>query len=209
MAPDLDDDSLEADARALASVLRIRILRLCLDEPRTNKEIADRLGRDPATTLHHVRTLARRGFLAAQPPRRGARGAREVPYLATRKSWRVPQVPGQAHVLIGAFLEEVAEAPPESVATARLGLRMDDAGWTEFRERVDALLEEFAARPPDPQGTAYSVFVAYHEDVARRPDAPAPPGVPTSPGVRASPTAVRTAPDLEAPPGPPNEPGAQ
>lgn len=167
--PTPDDGARDADARALASVLRMRILRLCLDEPRTNKEIADRLGRDPATTLHHVRTLTRRGFLAAQPARRGARGAREVPYLATRKSWRAPRAPGQDQVLIAAFLEEVAEAPPDSVATARLGLRLDDAGWAEFRERVDALLEEFASRAPDPQGTAYSVFLAYHEDVARRP----------------------------------------
>lgn len=165
----LDDGALDADARALASVLRMRILRLCLDEPRTNKEIADRLGRDPATTLHHVRTLTRRGFLAPQPARRGARGAREVPYLATRKSWRTPRAPGQDRVLIAAFLEEVAEAPPDSVATARLGLRLDDVGWAEFRERVDGLLEEFASRPPDPHGTAYSVFMAYHEDVARRP----------------------------------------
>ena len=59
--------NVEADARALASVLRMRILRLCLDEPMTNKEIATRLGKDPATTYHHVRTLTDRGFLAAQP----------------------------------------------------------------------------------------------------------------------------------------------
>lgn len=167
---DADVRALDADARALASVLRMRILRLCLDEARTNKEIADRLGRDPATTLHHVRTLARRGFLAAQAPRRGSRGAREVPYLATRKSWHLPTAPGQDRILIAAFLEEVAEARPESVAVARLGVRLDDAGWAEFRGRVDALLEEFASRPSVPDGTAYSVFVAYHEDAARAPE---------------------------------------
>src|SRR5690606_7965094 len=89
----------DADARALASVLRLRILRLCLDEPLTNKEIADRLGRDPGTTLHHVRRLAERGFLQAQPARRGARGAKEIPYLATGKSFRTP-VPGAAHLLV-------------------------------------------------------------------------------------------------------------
>ncbi len=89
------DAEVDADGRALASVLRLRILRLCLDEPLTNKQIAERLGRDPATTYHHVRRLAERGFLAAQPERTGARGAREVPYLATRKSWRTP-VPGAA-----------------------------------------------------------------------------------------------------------------
>ena len=33
----------EREARALASSLRLRILRLCLDRPLTNKEIAARL----------------------------------------------------------------------------------------------------------------------------------------------------------------------
>src|SRR3954454_7131215 len=77
----------EAEARALASAVRLRILRMCLDSAQTNKEIAGRLGVHPATTLHHVRTLVATGFLAAQAERRGARNAREVPYLATRKSW--------------------------------------------------------------------------------------------------------------------------
>src|SRR5262245_44839912 len=45
----------EAEARALASAVRLRIMRLCLDRPLTNKEIAERLGVNPATTLHHVR----------------------------------------------------------------------------------------------------------------------------------------------------------
>ena len=79
----------DAEARALASTLRMRILRVCLNEPRTNKEIAERLGRDPATILHHVRRLVDTGFLEALPPRRGARGSREIPYVATGKSWRV------------------------------------------------------------------------------------------------------------------------
>src|SRR5918999_4320330 len=77
----------EAEAKALASAFRLRILRVCLDEPLTNKEIAARLRAHPATTLHHVRKLVATGFLAPQPERRGSRGAREIPYLATRKSW--------------------------------------------------------------------------------------------------------------------------
>jgi len=160
----------EADARALASVLRMRILRLCLDEARTNREIARRLGKDPATTYHHVRTLAARGFLTAQPERRGARGAREVPYLATRKSWRTPMPQGQDRVLIETFLEEVAEADPATVATARLGVRLSPAAWAEAQRRFGALLQELADLPADPDGTPYSIFVALHEDAGRRAD---------------------------------------
>ena len=159
---------IDADARALASTVRMRILRLCLDEALTNRQIADRLDRNPATVLHHVRTLADRGFLAAQPVRRGARGSREVPYKSTGKSWRTPGGPGMSQVLIDTFLEEVALVDPATVLTSRLGLRLDAAGFEELVARVNDVLQDFAARTPDPTGTPYSVFWALHEDVSRR-----------------------------------------
>ncbi|MDM7831901.1 winged helix-turn-helix domain-containing protein [Cellulomonas edaphi] len=158
----------DADARALASTVRIRILRLCLDEALTNREIAARLGRNPATVLHHVRTLVDRGFLAAQPARRGARGSREVPYLATRRSWHAPGGAGQSRVLIDAFLQEVALLPdPDAMRTIRLGLRLDAEAHAELERRLSDLLEEYAAREPDPDGEPYSIFLALHEDVSR------------------------------------------
>ena len=159
---------IDADARALASTVRMRILRLCLDEALTNRQIADRLDRNPATVLHHVRTLADRGFLAAQPVRRGARGSREVPYKSTGKSWRTPGGPGMSQVLIDTFLEEVALVDPATVLTSRLGLRLDAAGFEELVARVNDVFQDFAARTPDPDGTPYSVFWALHEDVSRR-----------------------------------------
>jgi Helix-turn-helix domain len=158
----------DADARALASTLRMRILRLCLDEPLTNREIADRLDRNPATVLHHVRTLVDRGFLAAEPVRRGARGSREVPYKATGKSWRTPGGPGMSRILIDTFLEEVALVDPDKVLTTRLGLRLDEAGMEELTSRVFTVFQDFASRPPTPGGTPYSLFWALHEDVTRR-----------------------------------------
>ncbi len=158
----------DADARALASVIRWRILRLCLDEPLTNREIAARLRRDPGTVYHHVRTLAGRGFLAPQPARRGPRGAREVPYLATRKTWRTEAGPMLNRLLVETFLEELGEADPASVSIGRLGLRLDAAGRAELGRRIDELLEDFAGRAPAPDGVPYSLFVALHEDAARR-----------------------------------------
>ncbi|HEY3478086.1 MAG TPA: winged helix-turn-helix domain-containing protein, partial [Streptomyces sp.] len=83
MLPEKRRPATEAEAAALASGIRLRIIRLTFSEALTNKELAQRLGRDPATTLHHVRKLVETGFLAAQPPRRGARGAKEIPYLST------------------------------------------------------------------------------------------------------------------------------
>src|SRR5213083_669880 len=77
------------EAKALSNPLRLRILRLCLDEALTNKQLADRLEKDPATVLHHVRTLVNTGFLAVEGVRTGAKGALEKPYRSTGKSWRL------------------------------------------------------------------------------------------------------------------------
>jgi predicted ArsR family transcriptional regulator len=156
----------DAEARALASTLRTRILRVCRGEARSNKEIAHALGKDPATTLHHVRRLVDTGFLAAQPARRGTRGSREIPYLATGKSWQL-QFPPKDRVLLDAFLEEVAQVPYSEVHTTRFGIRLTAAQKHDFEARVRALLDEYADRPEDPAGTAWSVFIAVHPDPNR------------------------------------------
>ena len=154
----------DEEARALASALRMRILRVCLHEAHTNKEIAAILGKDPATTLHHVRRLVDTEFLAAQPVRRGTRGSREIPYLATGKSWRL-QTPAKDRVLVDAFLEEIALVPVQELETARLGLRLTEEVKDELLERLDALWEEFRARADAQQnGPAWSLFFAMHPD---------------------------------------------
>src|SRR5919106_5422794 len=104
------------EARALAHPLRLRILRLCRDQAFTNKQLAERLGRDPGTVLHHVRTLVATGFLAADEVRQGDKGALEKPYRSTGKSWTLsldessvpPGVDAQA--MLDAFQAELAEA---------------------------------------------------------------------------------------------------
>jgi DNA-binding MarR family transcriptional regulator len=156
----------DEEARALASALRLRILRICLGEAHTNKEIAATLGRDPASILHHIRTLVRTGFLEPQEERRGARGAREIPYLATRKSWRL-STPAMDRSMLDAFVEEVALVPADQVDLARLGLRLSDADMAEFRASLNKVLEDFASRPDDPAAPAWSVFVSLHPDPNR------------------------------------------
>jgi DNA-binding transcriptional ArsR family regulator len=157
----------DEEAKALASALRLRILRVCLNEPQTNKEIAERLGRDPASTLHHVRTLVRTGFLEPQGDRRGKRGAREIPYLATKKSWRL-SVPGSNRLMLETFLDEVALVPATDLDTTRLGLRLAPDEMTDFRTRLGDLIDEFAGRPDDPSAPAWSVFITLHPDPNRR-----------------------------------------
>jgi predicted ArsR family transcriptional regulator len=156
----------DEEARALASALRLRILRICLNESRTNQEIAQVLGRDPASILHHIRTLVRTGFLEPQEERRGTRGAREIPYLATGKSWRL-STPVVDRAMLDTFLEEVALVPVADLEMARLGLRLSAADRAEFQERLRDLLEEFRSRPDDPAAAAWSLFVALHPDPNR------------------------------------------
>jgi DNA-binding transcriptional ArsR family regulator len=155
----------DAEARALASATRLRILRLCLDEALTNKEIAARLGRNPATVLHHVRTLVDTGFLAAEPVRRGTRGAREVPYRATGKSWLMDvddRPPPARDPLLAAFLEEVALVGEARLSSSRLGLRLPPEQVEELRQRLFQLFDEFARRPVDPAGERWSLYFGMH-----------------------------------------------
>lgn len=159
-----DEGERLARARALSSPLRLRILRICLHEPRTNKEIADILGVTPATCLHHVRTLAAADFLEPLEPRRGRRGAKEIPYRATGLSWSTPLEPEQASLLLDTFLSEIEGMPPGALKMSRLGLKLNPADLAEFHERLDGLFDEFKDRGPDPDGTPISIFYAEHPD---------------------------------------------
>ena len=151
----------DEEARALASSLRLRILRICLGEGRTNKEIAGILGRDPASVLHHIRTLVRTGFLEPQEARRGARGAREIPYLATRKSWQLSAPAWTAHArhLPGGGRPRRQRTPDPACACRPPAGRVPHPAARPAR----------GVRPPpgDPAAPAWSLFLALHPDPNR------------------------------------------
>ena len=159
----------EAEAKALVHPLRMRILRLCLDQALTNKQLAEWLGKDPGTVLHHVRTLVKTGFLVPDEVRQGAKGALEKPYRATGKSWTLsleesPVPPGvDAQAMLDAFQAELAEAGPGAAAGFnRLALTLNKASREELESRVLAVLDEFVTRPPDPDGEPYGLLFAMH-----------------------------------------------
>ena len=111
------------EARALAHPDRLRIIRLTYDAALTNKELAERLGRNPGTTLYHLRVLVATGFVAAEAARKGNRGAAEVPYRSTGKSWTVDvgePTDDLTTALLDAFRAEILESPAETRRTSRL-----------------------------------------------------------------------------------------
>jgi len=157
------------EAKAMAHPMRLRVLRLCLDQELTNKELAERLGKDPGTLLHHVRILVKTGFLAPGETRHGAHGALEKPYRATGKSWTLnfdhpgEPDPGISRPMLQAFLDELADAGPGAMRNeVRLGLTLSEASLGEFERRLMALLDEFVERSPEPGGTAYGLYLAMH-----------------------------------------------
>ncbi len=162
--PASERDATPTEARALAHPLRLRILRLCIDEARTNRELAARLGRDPGTILYHVRKLVELGFLKAEPVRRGASGHLEQPYLITGKSWmvRITRTPSYAAAVLDAVREEVIEAGEgAALGVTRLGVRLTDGDLRELRSRMDSLATEFAERD-DAAGTPVGMLLLAH-----------------------------------------------
>jgi hypothetical protein len=116
-----------------------------------------------------VRTLVDTGFLRAEPVRRGARGSREIPYRATRLSWVLDMgdVVGQSAVMLDTFLEEVRVAGVQRLRASRLGLRLSPEEFEEFEQRLQDLLDEYAARPSSHGEQPWSVFVGLHPDPSR------------------------------------------
>lgn len=151
----------EAEVAALASGIRLRIIRLTFSEALTNKELAERLGRDPATTLHHVRKLVDTGFLEALPPRRGTRGAKEIPYRSTGLSWHLDSRDrGIDQAMLEAYLAEIAEAGFDDVHQTRMVVQVPDEQITEFEARLHELLEEFRARPVDTKAKRTAIYLS-------------------------------------------------
>jgi DNA-binding transcriptional ArsR family regulator len=160
------------EARALANPIRLRILRLLRDGSHTNAEIAERLGIQPATTLHHVRTLVRAGSLAPDTERPGPNGITEKPYRDTGKSWTLNVSEGTSRrristAVLEAFTAEVAEVGGRLETSTRLSFKLNEASYQELVSRLTEIFDEFDARA-DVDGRPYALFLAIHRRPRRR-----------------------------------------
>ena len=68
-----------ADLRALAHPLRLRMMELFAEAPKTTKQVAELLGQPPTRLYHHVAALERAGLLVLKETRQN-RGAVEKWY---------------------------------------------------------------------------------------------------------------------------------
>src|SRR3954466_541151 len=59
-----------AEMRALAHPLRLRIMELFAEAPRTTKQVAELLGQPPPRLYHHVAALERAGLLRLKETRK-------------------------------------------------------------------------------------------------------------------------------------------
>jgi DNA-binding transcriptional ArsR family regulator len=144
-------------AKAASHPLRLRILRLCGQQPMTNKQLADRLNTQPGTTLYHVRLLVEAGLLEPALVRTGTSGALEKPYRSTGQSWWLSGYgdtdEGEPYddrddesslATIEAFQAELREAGPGSVRTsARFMLHLSEEDMRELDRRILEVLDEY------------------------------------------------------------------
>lgn len=161
--------------KAVASAVRLRILRLCGEKALTNKEIADALDKDPGTVLHHVRLLADAGLIESTGVRQGTRGAYEKPYRTTGLSWRLDVgqiIRDEDHeneaALLVAFRDDLARAGTDSIEDiSRFQITVAPEQLDEFKTRMQALLDQYV--DPDQEqsaagATRYSGLFVIHRD---------------------------------------------
>jgi DNA-binding transcriptional ArsR family regulator len=136
-----------AQAKALGSPIRLRILRLCHHDELTNQQLATRLGCDPSTLHYHARILLDAGFLERAEERHGSSGALEKPYRSTGLSWTLDIGTDDVDATLAmfdAFRAELTEAGPDSVETSsRFVLHLDDSARDEMMQRIQDILDEY------------------------------------------------------------------
>jgi DNA-binding transcriptional ArsR family regulator len=157
--------------RALADSLRMKVLELLADEPRTVKALAAVLD-VPRNKLHyHVNVLAKHGLIRVVASTRTVGGALERSYERTGRMIRVANVApmaGRAAATIAGLLSDAADAVDERLRTENdsrlavgsLRLRLTTERHEEFVRRLHALVEEFDAADDEsvPSNFVFAVY---------------------------------------------------
>lgn len=153
-----------AQLKALADPLRVRILEAFCEQPRTTKQVADRLGEKPTKLYHHVEALDRAGLIELHSTRPN-RGTLEKYFLAIARAFKTDPALFSTESDSSSWASLTAEMLERSAAEIRTlgGGPPDDDGSLvvqakitanreqieELRGAMQQLLEDFASRAGD------------------------------------------------------------
>jgi predicted ArsR family transcriptional regulator len=154
--------------RALAHPVRLRLLGLLrFDGPSTATRLAERLGLNSGATSYHLRQLAQHGFVVEDAERGNSRD--RWWRAAHRSTHTVEDTPDAAtRDATDAFMQAAAVVRTEQLQRAMEDLPMLPRTWrrasihsdwvldlspakaAELRERLESIIEEYAATEPEP-----------------------------------------------------------
>lgn len=156
--------------KAMGDPTRSRILMIIQNQPATAKQIADRLGIPPGTIGHHLQVLEHAG-LARLIARRQVRGTVAKYYVRTARifCYDMPddverETPADldilrtAHSELADTLASGAKLPRHTASFPHARLSAERAA--AYHARLERLIDEFMAEPPDPQGQIYGMVSA-------------------------------------------------
>src|SRR5436309_1208191 len=120
-----------AEMRALAHPLRLRIMEVFAEAPRTTKQVAEELGQPPTRLYHHVAALERAGLLRLRETRKN-RGTTEKWYEAISRTMGTPSV------------KAARGTPKESAARRAVAMTVLE----QARQEVVAAMQRRGEEPP-------------------------------------------------------------
>ena len=157
--------------KALGHPLRLKVLQVLgdVDEPLTNRDLAERLSVDPGHLHFHVRMLHRAGLIERTPA-----GGREKPYRPVAKHLKVgPEIraAGLASELQSAQLHELQRGFDRHAAggefrSAQVHTKLD---VESVRRLLDELIEKLT-EDDDEMGPQLSITIAFHPAIEQGED---------------------------------------
>lgn len=157
--------------KAIGEPLRWRILSIIQNQPATAKQIAQRLKVSHGTIGHHLQVLEEAG-LARVAARRLVHGIVAKYYTRTARIFLFdvpPEVTGDIEMGLQILTDARAEYAESRAATQKEDIfpcsafphaRLSPERVQVYKERLDALIEDFLREAPDPEGQVYGLLVS-------------------------------------------------
>lgn len=131
-------------AKLLESALRIKIINILSQEPRTSKQVADLLNKTPGNIHYHIQKLYDGGLLELVKTQ-AVGGVTEKYYRSKSTTFKQPVLPEYVYV---------KESPTYDIST-RLLLSEDQL--KQFKRDFESLFDKWEAMNTDTEGLEYGI----------------------------------------------------